>query len=258
MTRRLAFLIVLLTPLVTFADSIVVSAAISLREAMNEIAETYQQETSEQVRFIFGSSGQLMAQIKSGAPVDVFISAADKQVDDLCRLNLTDTATRRVIAGNTLVLIVPAQAPFVPSSPKDLADPRLKRLAIGHPPTVPAGQYAMQAIASAKLTDALADRLVYGANVRQVLDYVERAEVTAAFVYATDAKASANKVRVAFSADPACHDPIRYPAIVIKATRHPIAAKRFLDYLASDKASAILIAKGFATNSGTSTAPTSK
>ena len=159
------------------AGSITVAAAVSLKEAVTEIARTYESQTGEHVEFTFGSSGQLMAQIKSGAPIDAFISAADKQLDELDKAGLIDPASRRVVAGNELVLIVPTGAANPPTRFEDLAGPDVKKLAIGEPKTVPAGQYAQQVLKHLSLEAKLGDRVVFGTNVRQVLAYVERGEV---------------------------------------------------------------------------------
>ncbi|HEY7090641.1 MAG TPA: molybdate ABC transporter substrate-binding protein [Tepidisphaeraceae bacterium] len=228
------------------ADTIRVSAAISLKDALEEVAKAYQAETGEKVTFNFGSSGQLAAQIASGADVDVFISAAQKQVDDLNKQGLLSGETRKVIAGNVLVLIVPADAKDPPSSFEALAGPSVKRVAIGEPKSVPAGQYATQVLKHFALDEKLKDRVVYGTNVRQVLAYVERGEVSAGIVYASDAKESGDKVKVVATAQGDWHEPIVYPAVVVKASAKQEAAKRFIDYLASEKARAVLTAKGFA------------
>jgi molybdate transport system substrate-binding protein len=186
-----------------------------------------------------------MTQIQSGAPIDAFIAAADKQVDDLAKAGLLDEATRRIVAGNALVLIVPPDAKDAPNAFEKLADSNVARLAIGEPKTVPAGRYAQQVLRSLKLIDKLSDRLVYGANVRQVLDYVIRGEVSAGIVYQTDAIEAGDKVKVVATADAKWHDRIVYPAVVIKASAGHDAAKRFLDYLATDQAKAILQSRGF-------------
>jgi molybdate transport system substrate-binding protein len=229
------------------AESINVAAAISLKEALLEIAKQFQADTGHQVKLTFGSSGQLAAQIAQGAPIDAFISAANKQVDDLVKKQQADPATRRIIARNDLVLIVPAKAEkdHTPSRFEDLVDPRYKRVAIGEPKTVPAGQYASQLLDSLKITDSLKNRLVYGANVRQVLDYVTRNEVPAGIVYRTDAQEAPDKVKVTATADPKLHDPIEYPAVVVTASRKKDPAKQFLDYLTTEKAQTTLKARGF-------------
>jgi molybdate transport system substrate-binding protein len=224
-----------------------VACAISLKEAVTEVAEAYKGEGKGGVEFTFGSSGQLQAQIEYGAPLDAFISAAHKQVDELVSSKRIDGDSKRVIAGNELVLIVPAGAKSPPSGFVDLKDARFKRVAVGEPKTVPAGQYAMQVIRSAGLEERLKGRLVHGANVRQVLDYVERGEVDAGVVYATDAKESGERVRVVARAEGKTHDPIEYPAGVVRDSRRRKAAEQFLDYLSTEKARAMMAKRGFTT-----------
>lgn len=245
MRRFFAFVLILLASTAARATTVRVAVAISLKEAVTEIGKSFESDSGDKVEFTFGSSGQLQGQIKNGAELDLFISAANKQVDELTHDELVAAETRRVVAGNSLVLVVPADAKDAPSSFEALADPSVKRLATGEPKTVPAGQYTAQVLKKLGLTDKLADRLVYGANVRQVLGYVERGEVTAGIVYLTDAKESGDKVKVVATAAPDTHDPIVYPAVVIKASKQPDAAKRFLDYLGSEKARDVLTAKGF-------------
>ena len=226
------------------AETLRVAAAISLKGALTEIAVSYKAKTGGDVKLVFGSSGQLATQIKSGAEVDVFISAALKQVDDLAREGLVDAKTRRTVASNTLVLVVPADAKDAPGSFEALGSTTGK-IAIGEPKTVPAGQYAEQVFKALKLTDRLAGRLVLGTNVRQVLTYVERGEVAAGVVYATDALEAGSKVRVVATADAKTHDPIVYPAVVVSATTKAPAAAKFVTYLGGEDASKVLRAKGF-------------
>jgi len=241
--RLILLFLAMVTPL--RAGSIKVAAAISLRETMTEIAADYEKTTHERVEVVFGSSGQLQAQIKSGAPIDVFISAADAQVDDLIRAKLADESSRRTIAKNEMVLIVPANSSDKIDSFVSLKDSAVKKVAIGEPRTVPAGQYAMQVLKNAKIDQALGDKLVYGTNVRQVLEYVQRAEVSAGIVYATDAKEAGDNVKVVATAAPQSHDAIRYPAILIKSSGSAELARKFLDYLCGEPARAALRAHGF-------------
>jgi molybdate transport system permease protein len=241
-----ALLCLLLAAAPARAETVSVAVAISLQEAMADIAAAYREETGDKVRFTFGSSGQLMAQVRNGAPLDVFIGAADQQVDPLIRAGRLERATRRVVAGNRLVLIVPADAETPPESFTDLADPARGRVAIGEPATVPAGQYAAQVLDELGVAAPLEGRLVYGANVRQVLDYVVRGEVAAGVVYATDAmEAGGGLVRVVATADPETHDPIVYPAAVVTTSRKPEAARRFLEYLGGGQARKVLRSRGF-------------
>ena len=228
------------------AEIITVSAAVSLKEPLSNIAGAYQRDHAVNVDLNFGATGHLLAQMREGAPVDVFIAASDEQMDQAEAQKLVDPSTRRVIAGNRLVLIVPAASSIELNSFAEVAHPQLKHLAIGQPKTVPAGEYAVQALQHLKLDAAVADRLVYGASVRQVLDYVERGEADAGVVYATDARLSGAKVRVAATIDPSLHRPIRYVAAVVSASKRREAADRFLDHLATPAAQKMLSAEGFA------------
>jgi molybdate transport system substrate-binding protein len=229
------------------AEAARVACAISLKEAVTEVAAAFKAEGRGEVQFTFGSSGQLQAQIEYGAPLDAFISAAHEQVDQLVEAKRAEGASKHVVASNSLVLVVPASAQAAPTSLKALADARVKRVAVGEPKTVPAGRYAEQALHAAGVDETLKGRLVYGANVRQVLDYVERGEVDAGVVYATDARESRERVRVASRIDPRLHDPVEYPAVLILDSRRRKAAGAFLDYLGTEKARDILTSHGFTT-----------
>lgn len=248
---RAFFLTLLLTSLAA-AQSIRVSAAISLREAITDAATAYESETHEHIEFVFGSSGQLMTQIKDGAPVDLFISAASAQVNELVAANLALPDTKQIVVTNSLVLIEPAGASSGLTGFASLRSAPIKKLAIGEPKTVPAGQYAMQALTALKVADALKDKLVFGSNVRQVLSYVEAGEVTAGIVYATDALQSGDKVKVIATAEPSLTEPIVYPAVIIKASTHQDSAKKFLAFLTSSKGRELFTKRGF------STAPTTR
>lgn len=228
------------------AQPVHVGAAISLREALDEILREYDASHDVKTHLSVGSSGQLMAQIMNGAEIDLFISAADEQVDQLLQDGITDATTRTVIAGNRLVMIVPAGERQVVQDVEDLGKPSTARVAIGEPKTVPAGQYARQALAALELTHQVQDKLVFGKNVRQVLDYVERGEVTAGLVYATDARQSGDKVQSVAQIDPRLHDPIRYTAVIVSATKQRAAVEKVLAYLTSEKAQVMLDRHGFA------------
>jgi molybdate transport system substrate-binding protein len=226
--------------------ALTVGAAISLREAMDEITAEYTRRTGRAVVLRYGSSGQLMAHVKAGAPIDLFIAAASRQADELIELGLADRASRSVVAGNRLVLVVPSRARSIPADWPDLAGPAVRRLVIGEPRSVPAGHYAAQALDRLELADAVRRKLIYGTNARQLLNYVERGEVDAAIVYHTDAIQAGTRVRIIARADPSLHDPIEYPAVIIKASRQAREAAEFLEYLRSEEARAILEARGFA------------
>ncbi len=225
---------------------ITVSAAVSLRDAVTEIAGNFTKEQGVEVKFIFGGSGKLAEQIKAGSPVDLFVSASIRQMDDLATFGLIDPDSGRIIAGNALVLIVPAGGKTNIDGYTALG--RLtadQRIAIGNPNSVPAGQYAREILVHLKIWDSIKGNLVYGANVRQVLDYVERGEVEAGVVYSTDALVSGDKVIKIAVADPATHSPIIYPAVVLRDAVDKATAERFLDYLLTKPSQEILTRHGF-------------
>ena len=228
-----------------FAATIRVAAAISLKDALEDAQGAFEKASGDTLEFTFGSSGALEAQIKSGAETDVFISAAAKQMDALAAAKMIDPATRRDVARNELVLVVPPDSKLSIAAFGDLAKRDVKKVALGQPDIVPAGQYAAEVIKKLGLTDALADKTVYGANVRQVLSYVERGEVDAGVVYATDAKESGDKVKVAATAAAGDHPPIVYPAAIISASKKKEEGKKFLDFLAGEKGTKALTDRGF-------------
>lgn len=239
----------------TYADTLRAGVAISLKEAITAIAPEYESATGDKLELSFGASGQIATQIKNGAPIDLFISAAQKQVDELANSGHVDKDAARVVCGNTLVLIAPPNSLNAPTSFESLAQTKDARIAIGEPASVPAGEYATQVFKTLKIDDAIAGKLVFGSNVRQVLSYVERGEVSAGIVYATDARQSGAKIKILATADASWHQPIVYPGVVIKSSKHADAAKRFLDYLQTDAAKAAMISRGFTVPSTPATQP---
>jgi molybdate transport system substrate-binding protein len=229
------------------AERVSLSAAISLKPALVELAGEIERQTGAKPAMNFGASGVLLGQIKAGAPVDVFVSAAPRQIDDLFAAGLGVEGTRTVVARGRLVLIVPAanRPDRGIASLVDLASDKVKRLTIGQPATVPAGQYASQVLAKTNLSDKVADKLVLAANVRQALDYVARGEVDAGIVYATDACSAGDTVQVVETIDESLHDPVLYVAATVKDSPNPTAAARLLAFLKSPPAQQVLARHGF-------------
>ena len=223
--------------------TLMVSAAASLRDALLEAEAAYRQGHSN-IDFVnnFASSGTLAAQIDQGAPVDVFLSAAAKPMDDLESKGLIAAGTRRNLLRNTLVLIAPPDSGL--RDFQGLANPSIRSIAVGDPASVPAGLYARQTLAALHLLEKLDAKLVFGSDVRQVLTFVETGNADAGLVYSTDAQAS-GKVRVVAAAPESAHDPIVYPAAVVKGSRGEEAARKFVEYLGSPAAQQIFVRYGF-------------
>ena len=229
----------------TTAENLTVSAAISLKDAFDEIGNAFQARTGKKINFNYGASGALQQQIENGAPVDVFASAGSLQMDELAKREIIDAAARRDFARNSLVLIVPTTSKLSLKSFYDLAKPEVQKIAVGNPKTVPAGQYAEESLAKMNLNNALQTKLISAENVRQVLDYVVRGEVDAGIVYATDAQAAKDSVKVAATADENSHSPILYPLAIIKDSKQKQAAQEFEDFVLRAEGQNILHKYGF-------------
>ena len=181
-------------------QEITVSAAVSLKDALDEIAQLYRAEKPDvAVHFNLGGSGTLQRQIEQGAPVDVFISASPDEMDKLEAKGLLLPGTRTESRRRTKwCSSFPVRTTGIASF-QDLAQPRVKLIAIGEPQTVPAGKYAQQVLTHLGLYDRLKPKFVLAKDVRQVLTYVETGNVDAGIVYATDARISP-KVKVVATA----------------------------------------------------------
>jgi molybdate transport system substrate-binding protein len=228
-------------------DALTISAAVSLKDAFNEIGGLYKTKTGRAVNFNFGASGALQRQIENGAPVDVFASAGTPQMDELAGKNLIATETRRDFARNTLVLIVPGGSKLNLTAFSDLVKPDVQKIAVGNPKTVPAGGYSEQVFDKIDLKTGLRSKLIFAEDVRQVLDYVARGEVDAGLVYGTDARSAEAKVRVAAVAPEDSHAPILYPLAVLKDSRQKGAAEEFIELVLGAEGQTILKKYGFAT-----------
>jgi molybdate transport system substrate-binding protein len=224
---------------------ILVSAATSLKNAFEEIKILFEKNTGIKVSFNFGASGLLQKQIEAGAPVDIFVSASAKQMDDLRAKGLIFSETKHNLAENSLVLITSNQTPLPLHSFSHLVNPGIERLAIGNPKTVPAGQYAEESLRSLKMWVRLQPRVILAETVRQVLDYVVRGEVQAGIVYASDVQTARGKVLVAAAAPAGSHAPILYPIAIVKGTGSRRNAQLFIDFVLGGAGQGILQKYGF-------------
>ena len=222
-----------------------ISAAASLKDALDEVNTLYKAEKpNANVAISYGGSGALQQQIEQGAPVDVFFSAATSNMTALKDKDLLDNSTVKNLLQNTLVLVVPSDSTSKIASFEGVTDSAIKKIALGEPTTVPAGKYARQVFTYYNILDQVEAKAVNGKDVREVLTWVETGNVDAGVVYSTDAKTS-DKVKVIATATDGSHDPIVYPAAVIKATKHSVAAKDFVNFLTTDAAKAVFVKYGF-------------
>jgi molybdate transport system substrate-binding protein len=252
------FLCLLLVALPTFSaggppqrakTELTVSAAISLKDALDEIVRDYTaQHPDVSIATNYGASGTLQLQIEQGAPVDVYLSAAPAQMNALEMKGLLLDGTRKDLLRNEIVLIVPKDSTVSVTSFQDLLKPDVKKVALGEPVAVPAGKYAQEVLTHLGIYPQVNAKAVLAKDVRQVLTYVETGDVDAGIVYLTDAMSS-SKVKVVAKASADSHAPVIYPVAVIKNSKNPAAAKAFEDFLSGPQASGIFQKYGFSTAS---------
>lgn len=221
-----------------------ISAAISLKDAIDENIHLYHARAPEvEIHANYGASGTLQRQVEEGAPVDIFVSASADQMNALETEGLILAGTREELARNSVVLITPKGAHEIRGF-ADLTGPGVKTIAIGEPQTVPAGKYAQEVLTHIGIYDAVMPKLVLAKDVRQVLTYVATGNADAGIVYATDARISSQVVVVA-TAPAGSHDPVVYPAAIVKSSRDAAAAKAFLEFLAGPSGRAVFKKYGF-------------
>lgn len=224
------------------AGEIHVSAAASLRESLTELSAAFER-SNPGVKIVknFAASGTLAKQIESGAPADIFISANKEWVDYLKEKKLLVPSSISVLTYNTLVFA--GSTPGKAASMKDL--PSLERIAIGSPKSVPAGEYAMEALKKSGLDKSLEKRLVMAKDVREALVYADRGEVDGAFVYRTDAL-QAKQAKILFSVPRNLYGQVTYPMALTAAGAKSADAVRFERFLRTSEAEAVLDRYGFA------------
>ncbi|MEI8395926.1 MAG: molybdate ABC transporter substrate-binding protein [Rhodospirillaceae bacterium] len=242
-----ALLLAALVPGPVAAGDVLIFAAASLKNALDEVAELSRKDGGAVIRVSYAASSALARQIENRAPADLFISADLEWMDYLDQRQLIESASRINLLGNRLVLVAPASS----AAPFDIAPgfplgSRLGagRLAIGDPAHVPAGKYAQAALEYLGVWPDVAKRLAPADSVRAALALVARGEAPLGIVYDTDAQASPGVTVIGrFPAD--SHPPIIYPAALV-AARHDPDAAAFLSRLRSPTAATVFLKAGFA------------
>ncbi|MBM3777774.1 MAG: molybdate ABC transporter substrate-binding protein [Acidimicrobiia bacterium] len=224
------------------AGEVVVSAASSLTDVMQQVADAWEARTAQRVALNTGPSNTLARQIAAGAPVDVFLSADEAQMDRVA--SAIAPGSRVDLLRNQLAIVAPVDRPFTLGSARDLATAPIRRLALGDPAAVPAGVYARRYLEGLGIWRAIEPRVVPMGSVRLALAAVEQGAVDAGIVYVTDIR-RAERVRTVLVV-PADRGPrIVYPAAALRGGPNPDAARRFLTFLQSPEAAAIFIDEGF-------------
>ncbi len=249
--RRLLLLVLFLaTPLAlvsaAMAKDVVVFAAASLKNALDDASAAYEKESGVEALISYAASSTLAKQVESGAPADIFISADLDWMDYLQKRNLIKSDTRVTLLGNKLVLIAPTSSTATIEITPGFALASLlgsEHLAMADPSAVPAGKYGKAALEKLGVWSAVSSKVAPAADVRSALLLVSRGEAPLGIVYATDAAADKGvRIVAAFPED--THPPIVYPAALLASSDNPSAAA-FLDYLKSDKARPFFERQGF-------------
>jgi molybdate transport system substrate-binding protein len=229
-----------------------------MTESLKEIAELYKASAPDvNIVYNFDSSGTLKTQIQEGSECDIFISAGQKQMDQIDitadakvntdRLDFVMPGTRFNIVSNRVVLIVPkGRNPKGIGDFRDVATDKVTLAALGNS-DVPVGQYSQQIFTKLGLWDRLNSqkKISFASNVKEVLAQVEEGAVDCGVVYSTDAAASKG-VEVVADAPKDTHEPITYPAAILKGVKDEAAAKAFVEFLKSGESAAVFKRIGFA------------
>lgn len=239
-----AILVIPTTPGRAMAETeLLVSAAASLTESFKEIGPLFNaKHPGITVKFNFAATGPLLQQIAQGAPVDVFVSADQESMERAEKESLVLPASRSNFVANSLVLVTPPSQMGI-SSLADLQSGSVQKIAIGNPDSVPVGRYTKGVLQQQGLWETLAPKYVMAISVKQALEYVQRGEVEAGFVYGSDTVAAKGKVRLATEIPTIT--PIVYPAAVVAASAHKTEAQAFIRFLHEKEAQDTLVKYGF-------------
>ncbi len=222
-------------------------AAASLTDVCNEIKAQYEEKNPGiTLTFSYGGSGALQTQIEEGAPADIFMSAATRQMTALQEQGLMDDDSVIFLLENKVVMIVPKGSSLTLTSFEDVGTDKVAMIGLGEPESVPAGQYAEEIFTALGIWEAVKIKANYGSDVRTVLSWTESGDIDCGVVYSTDARTS-DKLTVVCEAPSGSHKPVVYPAGVVKASAHSKEARAFLDYLQTKETAKLFQSYGFST-----------
>ena len=226
--------------------TITLAAAASLEKCYTEkLIPMFEEENKGiKVEGSYDSSGKLQSQIENGMEADVFMSAATEQMNNLVKGKYISKGDVVELLENKVVLIAPKKGDAKVSSFKDIT--KADTIALGDPKSVPAGQYAQEALTNLGIWDKIQDKVSFGTNVTEVLNQVAAASADAGIVYATDAASMADQVEVVAEApEGSLAKKVIYPVAVVKGTAHEEVAKEFVAFLQTDKAITVFEEYGF-------------
>ena len=232
----------------TIGGTLTIAAAASLEKVFTgQLIPLFQEQYPDVViEGSYDSSGKLQTQIEEGAPVDIFFSAATKQMTALSEEGMIADDTMVELLENKIVMIVPTENADSFSGFEEIVNADM--IAIGDPESVPAGQYAKEALTNLGLWDQVEGKLSLGTNVTEVLNWVAASSAEVGIVYATDAASIADQVSVVAEAPEGSCSKVIYPVAMLSEAQNPEAAKAFLDFIQTEAAAAVFEAAGFTMN----------
>lgn len=219
--------------------TILVGAAASLTDAISEIEPLFEKAEGINLDLQFSATGPLKEQIKSGAGIDVFMSASKKDMVDVVDAGFV--VEDEILLTNGLVLVKTKG-----SGVKGIGDLKsIDYIAVGEPASVPVGKYAVEALTNLGLYDSLKAKFTYAKDVSQVLNWVELGNAQVGFVYYSDYVRSAGKVELVEKIDGNKYTKIVYPMGLVKGSKFKEEARAFMEFLKGDEASAVFKKYGF-------------
>lgn len=244
-TRLFTALSVLLFSLSSHAAEVSVAVAANFTAPMKSIAAEFEKDTGHKAALAFGSSGKFYAQIKNGAPFQVFLSADDEKPGKLEQENLTQRGSRFTYAIGTLVLWS-AQPGAVDAAGEVLRKGQFQKLALANPKLAPYGQAAIEVMTGMGVRDTLAAKFVQGENIAQTWQFISTGNAELGFIALSqvmkDGKVASGS---AWIVPARLHTPIRQDAVILSAGQGNAAAEALMKYLKSDKAKAIIKSFGY-------------
>lgn len=223
---------------------LIMGAASSLTEPLNELSELYAARTGTRPQISYASSGTLRKQVEAGAAFDLLLLASSSDLEILSDAGLLLDDTRRNLLSNQICFVSKASDAPATIDKLSLLLGEAERVALGDPSSVPVGRYAMESLKTLEIDALIEGKLLYAKDARQVLQYLNTGAVDTGFIFATDAALLEGEFSILVLPDHT-HKPILYPAAVLTDSRRQTDAGEFLDFLSSDEAAAVFEAHGF-------------